>query len=272
MSEPNSPVSVVFDLQRNAIEQTHKAVTRGVETQQQFGEMLVDLDPAKQTTERSYEAVRTVGDVYFDAVESAMPGQQDLLVDVRATVDDQLDTLEATQVETIETFETNVQEASASADDRRAEFITALDEQFEAVLDAHEAVEAQTVEAFDGFEGDLEALQAEFEAHSEEAAEQFESQLEQFTEQLAELHEQVADVNGELTETAAQQVETHVDAADESLEAIDGLGVTYADRLRAQGIESLEVLAETTADTVAEAADVTEEQAGVWIEAAQSEQ
>lgn len=271
MSEPNSPVSVVFDLQRNAIEQTHKAVTRGVETQQHFGETLVDFEPAKQTTERSYEAVRTVGDVYFDAVESAMPGQQDLLADVRAAVDDQLDTLEATQVETIEAVETNVQEASAAADDSRAEFITALDEQFEAVLDAHEAIEAQTVEAFDGVEGDLEALQAEFEAHSEEAAEQSEAQLKQFTEQLAELQQQIADVNGELTETVAQQVETHVEAADNSLETIDGLGATYADRLQAQGIESLDVLAETNADTVAEAADVTEEKAQVWIDAAQPE-
>ncbi|WP_265111105.1 hypothetical protein [Halosolutus halophilus] len=163
MSETNSPVSAVFDLQRNAIEQTHEAVKRGVDTQQEFGEAFVDFGPAKQANERSYDAVRTVVDVYFDAVESTTPGQQEILGDFRATVDEQLDATEANQAEAIEAVEANAQEGSESVDELFERVIVALDEQFEAVLDAHAGVEDQTLAVFEGIEDNLEELQAEFE-------------------------------------------------------------------------------------------------------------
>lgn len=210
MSKTNSPVSAVFDLQRNAIEQTHEAVKRGVETQQEFGEAFVDFGPAKQANERSYDAVRTVVDGYFDAVESTTPGQQDLLGDFRATVDEQLDALEANQLE--------------------------------------------AVEAFEGFEGNLAELQAEFE-----------TQLAQFEEQVTELQQHVEDVHDDIDEIAEQQAE----AQGESLDSINGIGSAYVDQLQNQGIESFEALAEANTDTVAEAAEVSRDQANEWIEAAQ---
>lgn len=259
MSETASPVSVIFDLQRTTIEQAREAVKRGIETQQEFGEAVVDFASAKQANERSYEAARTAVDVYFDATISTMPGQQDRLDDFRATVDEQLDTLEANQIEAIETFEANVQDGSELVDELFEDFIAALDEQFEAILDAHTDVEDQTVEAFDGFEGNLEELQAEFEA-----------QFEQFDEQVAELQQQVEDVNGAIAEMTEQQAEVQVEAVGESIDTINGLGSTYADRLQEQGIESIEALAKATVDTVAEAAEVSHEQAEEWIEAAQS--
>lgn len=180
MSEPNSPVSAVFALQRNAIEQTHEAVKRGVDTQQEFGKAFVDFGPAKQANERSYDAVRTVVDMYFDAVESTTPGQQDLLGDFRTTVDEQLDALEANQVEAIEAVEANAQEGSESVDELFERVIVALNEQFEAVLDAHAGVEDQTVEAVEDLEDNLEELQAEFE-----------TQFAQFEAQATELQQHV---------------------------------------------------------------------------------
>ena len=180
MSETNSPVSAVFALQRNAIEQTHEAVKRGVDTQREFGEAFVDFGPAKQANKRSYGAVRTVVDGYFDAVESTTPGQQDLLSDFRATVDEQLDAIEANQAEAIEAVEANAQEGSESVDELFGRVIVALDEQFEAVLDAHAGVEDQTLAVFEGFEGNLEELQAEFE-----------TQFAQFEAQVTELQQHV---------------------------------------------------------------------------------
>ncbi|AZH24706.1 hypothetical protein DU502_04585 [Haloplanus aerogenes] len=254
MSEPNSPVSAVFALQRNAIEQTHEAVKRGVETQQEFGEAFVDFGPAKQANERGYDAVRTVVDVYFDAVESTTPGQEDLLDDFRTTVDEQLDALEANQVEAIEAIEANAQEGSESVDELFERVIEVLNEQFEAVLDAHADVQGQTVEAVEDLEGNLEELQAEFE-----------TQFAQFEEQATELQQHVEDMHDDIAEIADQQVEVQV----ESLDTIKGIGSTYVDRLQDQGIESFEALAEASTDTVAETAEVSREQANEWIEAAQ---
>lgn len=270
MSETNSPVGIAFDLQRNAIEQTHDAFKRGVETQHAFGRAIVDFGPATQAHERSYGTVRSAVDVYFDALESMSPAQQDLLVDFRRTVDEQLDSLEANQLEAIETIEANVKDGNESAEELLEEFVAALDEQFEAVLDGHGDVEDQTVQAFDGFEENLEELQAAFEAQSEEVSEHLAAQLEQFEAQVADAQQQVEDVTEELAETTEQQVESHVEVVGESLEAIEGIGTTYADRVREQGIDSLDALAEANADAIAEAAEVSHAQAQKWIDAAQS--
>jgi predicted flap endonuclease-1-like 5' DNA nuclease len=254
MNEPSSPVSAVFGLQRNAIEQTHEAVKRSVDTQRKFGEAFVGFGPAKQANERSYDAVRTVVDGYFDAVESTTPGQQDLLGDFRATVDEQLDALEADQIEAIEAVEANAQQGGEPADELFEGIIVALDEQFEAVLNAHADVEEQTVEAFEGFEGNLAELQ-----------DQFETQTAQFEEQVTELQQHVEDMHDEIAEMADQQAAVR----GESLDTITGIGPTYVARLQDQGIESFEALAEANADAVAETAEVSRDQAEEWIEAAQ---
>lgn len=271
MSETNTPVNVVFDLQRTAIEQTNEALTRGVEAQQEYGERLVDFGPAKQASEQSYDALRTLVDSYFEAVDATMPGQQDLLDDLRTTFDDQLDTLEATQVEAIEAVEANVQDGNELTEELLEEFVETLDEQFETMLEANADVEEQTVEAVRDVEGNIEELQAEFEAQSEEIAENFQAYLDQFQAQVAEVQQEVEAVTDEISETTEAQVETAVEATDESLQTIDGLGPTYAERLHEQGIESLGALAAATAETVAAAADVSETQAESWIETARAE-
>jgi polyhydroxyalkanoate synthase len=59
-----------------------------------------------------------------------------------------------------------------------------------------------------------------------------------------------------------------VAGADEGIEAIDGIGPTYADRLRAAGIDSLARLADADVETVAEAAEVSESRARDWVDQA----
>jgi polyhydroxyalkanoate synthase len=56
----------------------------------------------------------------------------------------------------------------------------------------------------------------------------------------------------------------------EQLEDIDGLGSTYADRLRDAGIVSPTHLVEANLETIVEAADVREDQAEQWIESARA--
>lgn len=272
MSETASPVGIAFDLQRSAIEQTRDAVVRGVEAQQAFGEAVVDFDSAREVNERSFEALSTFVDVYFDAVGAAAPGGQELVADYRAAVDDQIETLETNQVDALETFEANVREGSEAADELTEEFLATLDEQFEAVLAAHEDAEAETVEALDEVEDAVDEVFEEFDALSEEFAAAFEDAIEQSVAQFetgaTAVGEQVADANAELAATAQKQVSAQVEAADESLQAIDGLGSTYAGRLREAGVDSIAALADANAALVADVADVSETQAEKWIDAA----
>ncbi len=56
----------------------------------------------------------------------------------------------------------------------------------------------------------------------------------------------------------------------ENLEMITGIGPTYADRLRAGGIETPRALAESSAEEVAELAEVSEKRTERWIHRAQT--
>lgn len=58
--------------------------------------------------------------------------------------------------------------------------------------------------------------------------------------------------------------------SDFSLEVVEGLGATYAGRLRSEGIETLADLMEARPETVAEAAEVSESQAEEWIQTSRS--
>lgn len=279
MSQTATPITIAFDLQRTAIENTRDAVRRNVEAQRALGEAVFDVESATETSERSYEALATFVDVYFDAVAATTPGGTDQLADVRTAVEDQLATVEDNHVAVLEAFEANLAEGTEVAEDVTDEFLAALDEQFDAVLAANEDAEAETIEVADEVEAEITALVEEFEVQAAEVAEAFEAAIEQSVEQfetgatavgeqVTEANAQVAEANADLAEAAQEQVAAQVEAADESLQAIDGLGSTYADRLREAGVDSLAALAEANVDLVAETAEVSETQAEKWIDAA----
>lgn len=73
----------------------------------------------------------------------------------------------------------------------------------------------------------------------------------------------------ESTVDAEAESEAETDSRGDDLQRIDGLGPTYATRLRDDGVESLNDLRESDVETVAAAADVGEARAENWIEAAQ---
>jgi polyhydroxyalkanoate synthase len=60
------------------------------------------------------------------------------------------------------------------------------------------------------------------------------------------------------------------DADEPGIEVLNGIGETYADRLRGVGIATVADLASADVETVASAAEVSEERAESWIEQAAS--
>jgi polyhydroxyalkanoate synthase len=78
------------------------------------------------------------------------------------------------------------------------------------------------------------------------------------------------ETGGETTEGTGGETASAVEIDDEldaDLEEIEGIGPTYADRLRAAGIESPGDLVETDPDTAADEADVPKGRIQSWIEA-----
>ncbi len=283
MSKTDLPINAVFDFQRNAMTQTRETIQRGIETQQEFGEAFVDFDSAKEASERSYDTVRTITGLYFDAVESMAPAGSQPLEEFRVTIEESLDQIENSQLEAIDTFEANLQESGNSADKLVDEFLTVLDDGFEAAIEASEDAESNTVEAVEEVQEGIEELETELESQSEELTESVEEGLEQFEENVEKLQEQAEELVDEpgaveitLDEDTEERDEDAGQEADETepdvdpLETINGIGPAYAGRLREAGIESIDAIAEADVETIADAAEVPENRAEGWIEAAQS--
>lgn len=284
MSETDLPINAVFDFQRDAMMRTRETIQRSIETQQEFGEAFVDFESAKEASERSYDTVRTVTGLYFDAAESISPAGGQPFGEFRAAVEEGLDRIENSQLEAIETFEANLKESGDSADQFVEEFLAVLDDGFEAALEASEDAESNTVEAVEGVQEGIEELETELESRSEELTGSVEGGLERFEESVEELHEQaekLADETGavEITPDGTEAERDGEDAgqvADETepdgdpLESINGIGPAYAGRLREAGIGSVDAVADADVETLADAAEVPETRAERWIEAAQS--
>lgn len=249
MSTSDSPLSIAFDVQRQTLQQTSEAVTRSIETHQEFSESFLDFMPVRQANERSYEAVRAVVDNYVDAVRTMLPAdQQHHLNDLRAFMNEQIDALEASQGEAIDAAETNAQASAQAIEQSLNTFVTTVEDAEMELTDFHE----------------------EFEHHRETLLTEVDATVEEFETQLHDLRQEIeAAAEAQMTdETEAASAES--EETNSSLETINGIGPAYAARLREHGIESPDALVTADVEAVATAADVSEKRASEWVDAAGS--
>lgn len=186
-----TPVSTAFEIQRNAIRQSQQAIENGVEFQKRLNAAALDgvgvtEDAQRGTVEMTENAVHS----YLDVVEATVPGAASVTGQVRETVDGQFDALYQTHEEAFDVTESEFAKGVDAYDEMAVEYLTALNDQIEALLDAHEEIEGQTLESFRQVEGQFEEMQAQFEESGEEMQAQFEAQTERFQEQFGAQFEQ----------------------------------------------------------------------------------
>ena len=138
----------------------------------------------------------------------------------------------------------------------------------------------------DPTEGDLDEVEIEIEDDEgvqtelvERDGDDVESAIEEATD--VEIADEESESNGESEEAddldgVADKTDIEEDTRDPAatvgseLEEIDGIGPTYAERLRETGIGTIDELTEHDAAAVAEAAGVSEDRAADWLEQARS--
>lgn len=153
-------------------------------------------------------------------------------------------------------FDAQVEAVDSALDENEDTVRAAVDRQFEEFeevqTEAWDEYEANMLDAID----DLSVQQKEVVAQSVGA----------FLEAQRETEQQTVE--------GVQRVEAQADTqtrAIEQLEDLEGVGATYTERLRENGIESITDLARANAETVTDAADVTRDQADEWIQMAQAQ-
>lgn len=192
MSDSNptatTPISTAFEFQRTAIQQGQEAFRRGVEFQQRVNRAFVSsLDSQASAQRGTVELSRTATHAYLDAVAASVPGVDETVAEVREAVDQQFDALLESHAEAFDEFEQQLEEGLDTYDDATDEYIASLDEQIELLLEAHEDVEVQTLEAFRELQVQIEEFQG-----------RVERQVEEVQQQVEEVQQQVADTAGQV--------------------------------------------------------------------------
>jgi len=165
MVDYTSPITATFELQRQTIKQSQEALEQGIEFQKDFNRALAEgLDGQEDAQRRVVELQREALLDTLETVETNIPGAEDATAEVRTTVDEQFDQLLDNHKEAFESIASGIEDGTQTRDEFVADYLDALDDQLSMVIDAHEDLESQSVEAADGVTGQLEKLQTQLEA------------------------------------------------------------------------------------------------------------
>jgi predicted flap endonuclease-1-like 5' DNA nuclease len=250
MSNATTPIGAAFEIQRQSIEQGRRVFEESLEIQQNAVRAFMQnsISVQRSAQQQGADMLRQLFDAQLEAVGSMFEDEE-----VRSSVDIEFARFEATQDQAWDDFESTFLDAFDDLSDQQQRlFARSVD----AYLDAQEDAERTTIDG---------VRQAE--EISETARQGAEDAAETAREGVEEATRAGGNGRGAVAEAADESAE---DDEDLELEAIEGLGETYANRLRSAGIESAEQLAQTGSETVADTAEVSESRAGEWISRAQS--
>jgi len=252
MTEATTPIEAAFEVQRQTIEHGQQLFEQTLDAQQRGAETILRNVFAAQRSaqQQGLDVTRQLVDAQADAFGSVVDEE------FQATVDQQLAEVSELQDDALDQFEAELLGAIEDLTDQQREFVA---QSVRAVLEAHDEVEQGTVEGVQQAQAATESVQ--------ETAEGVARDVQDAAEGVAR---NVQDAAEEAPDATGQQTVTTAEIAVEQLEDIDGLGSTYADRLRDAGIVSPTHLVEANLETIVEAADVREDQAEQWIESARA--
>ena len=110
-----------------------------------------------------------------DAVAANVPGSDAAVQEVREAVDEGYDALLENHAEAFEAVAAEFEDNAGAFEDLSADYLEALDEQIALLVEAHEDLEAQSVEAIEQAAEGFEELQAQLEDVQQQAAEAVEA-------------------------------------------------------------------------------------------------
>ncbi|MCU4742820.1 helix-hairpin-helix domain-containing protein [Natronoglomus mannanivorans] len=206
----------------------------------------------------------------FDALESTVDGGE---FDARSSIDQQFEEFDQAQEDAWNEFEAVFLE---TVDDLSDQQKVLLAESVDSFLDAQRETAQRTVEGVRGAQEMAETVQQE----SQDVVETVQRETEDVAAEAAEATVDEVTEGGDVSERMAVEttdaienaVEAGADATQRNLQTLEGVGATYAARLASIEIDTVEDLADAQATVIAEAAEISEEQADAWIEAAQSQE
>lgn len=179
MVDYTKPVTATLEWQRQSIKRGQEAIEQGIGFQQRIGEAFVaGVERQKSPQQRTVEQQQAMAHNVLDVVEANVPATAGTVEEARETIDEQYEELLAIHEESFEDVAEGLDQGIDVYDEVTAEYVEALDEQVDLLLETHEEIEAQSVEA-----------------------------VEELDDQIAELQDQIEEVGDELQDASEQAVE-----------------------------------------------------------------
>lgn len=195
MSEEQSPVELLFEIQRDTIRQTEEVIESFVETSTELGDSVADsMETQRDLQEQALEVVRDSTHQSLDAAEQifettssveGLPSGAENFDEVRDTVDNTFDSLLEQQSEAFDAIDGQHEQLSE-------ETLENLGTQIDLLIEFNERIEGQLVDTAERF-----VEQAE---EADDLTETFEEQLEQLTEQFEEQAERFGNLEEQFEE------------------------------------------------------------------------
>jgi len=143
MSETTDPMTAVFEMQRQMIEQTQEMTHEVVDVQKDAVHQFVNLfEDVEAVTEQNNDLSKQAVHAYLDAVDSMLPVESTDLSEFEQLVDDGFDQLTESQTQAFETMQETMTDSATAYDEFADAYVDAVDSSFDSFLDAHERVEA----------------------------------------------------------------------------------------------------------------------------------
>ena len=179
MVDYTQPVKATFELQRKSLEQGQQALEQTLDLQHRVGQAAVDGLEAQESAQRNaVELHQDFVHSVLDAVETNVPGSEDMTVELREMLDEQYATLLENHEELFDSITAEVEDGISTVDEMSEEYFTVLEEQLDLLYDAHEELEGQSVEAVEEMQEQVEELQSQ--------AEEMQAQMQDASEQAVE--------------------------------------------------------------------------------------
>ncbi|MGQ3411388.1 helix-hairpin-helix domain-containing protein [Natrinema sp. LN54] len=281
MSQSESPIRAMFDVQRTAVKQSQQLFKQGMATQRNVDTMaLTGLKGQESLQRQQLELAQAATHGYLSATAAMLPSDDD--PEAHRTIDETFEQLKTTHAEVYEALERELERGVDSADELSGEFVDTLDEQTAQLLEITEAVEDQTVQNVDELSGQLreqldqtqelqDQLEDQLERQTGDVEELLERQAEQVERFQQQLEEQAEAVTQEIPVQGTDEPHTKIETDPEhTLESVEGIDADTRDQLSEAGIATIDDLTRAGPEAVAEAADISEEQAEDWIEQAEA--
>lgn len=186
MPDRTTPLGAAFELQRRSFEGSRRAFESTVEANRRMTAAFVaKVDDAGDAQRRTLEAARSALHGHLAVVETTVP--EGALEGMREAIDQQFDALAESHAELVGALEADLDAGAEAYDAFLDDSLAALDDQFDALLEANHHAESQAVETVEQLEALFEELAAQFEAHGEEFERGFGAEFERWGEQLRSL-------------------------------------------------------------------------------------